>query len=179
MSKFCKKCGAPLDPGVKFCNKCGAAIEPEEAPTAPFSAPGRSNTSVFGLAILIAAAVVILSSFLPYVSVSMFGFTESQSLIKGGDGFFFIGLAIVAAVTALLNKPLGTLISGLVTAFLGIFELVDANNKLDEELGELSSLIQKGIGCYLNVIASIALGVLGVLFFLAVRKEKAASGNAL
>ncbi|TFG17318.1 MAG: zinc-ribbon domain-containing protein, partial [Promethearchaeota archaeon] len=27
MSKFCAKCGDPLEPDQKFCEKCGAVVE--------------------------------------------------------------------------------------------------------------------------------------------------------
>ena len=165
MTGFCKKCGAALEPGAKTCSRCGAPVEDDEYRPAPSS---NSNIAVVNLGILVAGVVLILSTFLPYVSVSVFGFTQSASLIEGGDGAIFIALGIAAIACAVLKKPLPTLVAGVAAALLSFVELADANSKL----GDYAAFVSKGMGFYLNLLAAIALAVLCVLFFLAEKKKK-------
>ena len=165
MNKFCAKCGAPLAPGATVCGKCGAQIK-SDVPT-----PAKSSSSSLhplALGILISAVAVILATFLPYVSVSFLGFSQSASVIVGGDGLIFIATAAMAIVGALLKKPLIALIGGIITVGLCIFELVNASS----ELGGYASYIDKGAGYYLLLIASIALVIFCVLSFLASRKSE-------
>lgn len=166
MSKFCRNCGTPLSDEATFCGKCGTPVSVSAVPDLP------SRTSLGGdplkLGVIIAGVLVVLSTFLPYASVSMFGFSQSVSLIDGGDGFIFIATAAVAIVGVLINKRILTLIGGIVTAFLALFELVNMNS----ELGDLAGMVDKGFGFYLSILASIVLAVLGVLVFLAGKKSK-------
>jgi len=39
MTKFCTKCGSPIEENLKFCNKCGAQSLVEGTPAVPASAP--------------------------------------------------------------------------------------------------------------------------------------------
>lgn len=171
MSNFCEKCGAPLEQGVKFCAKCGAPVADNQTKTAVLTKPAGMSVNVkspLTLGMLIAGAVVILSTFLPYVSVSLFGYTQSQSLLNGGDGVFFIVLAAAAMVLAVLNKPTIAMVCSVITGALSIFELTDANSKL----GDYSALVDKGAGCYLNLLGGVALAAISVVWFLSARKNK-------
>lgn len=159
MSRFCKNCGSELDPGVKICPKCGAVAV--DTPST------NSNASIFKLGIIISGAVLILSSFLPYVSVSVFGFSQSQSLIDGGDGFFFIALGIAAIVGAVMKLTRPTLIIGAVAAVFSVYEMINANSVL----GDYAAFIDKGMGYYLNLISAIVLVVFCVLAALAEKKK--------
>ncbi|MBK7129487.1 MAG: hypothetical protein IPM74_06765 [Crocinitomicaceae bacterium] len=55
------------------------------------------------LFVVIAAAVGIISAFLPWARVSMFGYSASVNGIDGGDGWLSIGLFGVAAGLAIAN----------------------------------------------------------------------------
>ena len=41
---------------------------------------------------------------LPFATASVLGVTSSQTLIDGGDGWFFLGIAIIAIILGLLGK---------------------------------------------------------------------------
>lgn len=167
LSKFCNNCGAPLDSGSQFCTKCGTAIESDKfQPTLP-----SKNIFVLKLGVFISSAVLILSSFLPYASASVFGFTYAQSLIDGGDGIFFIAVAIIAIVAAALKKPRLTLAFGVLAVCLCFFEMANISSGLDD-LGDYAGFIIKGAGYYLNAISGIALAIFCVLFFLATKNKK-------
>lgn len=166
MARFCKNCGTPLNDGATVCGKCGAPVgaAPGGSPVHP--APSAIGSDKLKLGVLIASAVVILSTFLPYATVSLFGFSESVSLLEGGDGWFFIAASAVAIVGVLINKPILPLVGGVITALISLFEIVD----MKTQLGDYSSMVDMSMGFYLSLVGSIALAVLGVLVFLNAKK---------
>ena len=180
MSKFCRNCGSALDDNATFCNKCGAKIDSAPGP-GPGSVPPygsnfppiannslSSNEAIFNMGILVAGILVIISTMLPYVTVSFLGYSESISLLFGDgsglrDGMFFIPLAIAVVVCTFLNQRLPALICGVITFLLCIFEIVSTNATLADS--GVSNLVKNGIGFYLIFIASLALAVLSVLAY--------------
>lgn len=170
---FCHNCGKEIPEGAQFCTNCGtpvggtspaenSAATPVSATTAPAAAGKKSKMNMIGI---IAGAVVALATFLPFVSVSVFGTSISQSLMDGGDGIIYLIVAAVAIVCAALGFNIVVIITGMISLILFFIEnssLKDVTS--DSYLGELaSSLIQKGAGYYLILIGSIALIVAGVM----------------
>lgn len=185
MSKFCRNCGSMLDDNATFCNKCGAKIDsaPGAGPVPPYGsnftpAGGgalSSNEAIFNMGILIAGILVIISTLLPYVTISLWGYSESISLLLGDgsgmrDGIFFIALTIGAVVCTFLNLRLPAMILGIINFLLCIFEIISTNSSLSEE--GLSSMVKNGPGFYLIFIATLALGVLAVLNYVNSTKSK-------
>ena len=68
----------------------------------------------------------------------------------------------------MIGKPILPLVGGVIAALLSLFEI--ANTK--SELGAYSSMVDMGLGFYLNLIASIALAAVGVLLFLDAKKNQ-------
>jgi len=124
---------------------------------------------------LVAAALVILGSFLPWATLDAFGAHET---VNGMDGDGVITLLVGIAMAALfaIGKR-GTLIAAavvsLVAAGIGAFELVDVQSVIDE-FGFLVSG-GPGVGLFLIVAGGIAGLVLGVL---GQRRADAAPGVA-
>jgi|GEM_PF-2137858 len=112
---------------------------------------------------LVAAALVILGSFLPWATLDAFGAHET---VNGMDGDGVITLLVGIAMAALfaIGKR-GTLtaaaVVSLVAAGIGAFELVDVQSVIDE-FGFLVSG-GPGVGLFLIVAGGIAGLVLGVL----------------
>ena len=48
--------------------------------------------------------LAIISCFLPFASVSIFGYSQSVSLMDGGDGIICIALVVVALILSYLQK---------------------------------------------------------------------------
>ena len=167
LNKFCDNCGSPLDPESQFCAQCGAITEDDEFQSTFPSKLDISNTFGLKLGIYISSAVLILSSFLPYISINLLGFTQSRSLIEGGDGFIFIAFAIAAILAAAL-KPRLSFAFGILSLCLCLFELVNTFSNL----GEYATFVNKGMGCYLSLISAIALIIFCALFFFSARKRR-------
>lgn len=196
MSKFCRNCGSVLDDNAAFCNKCGARIDsapgapgtPGGGPTPPPYGSGfgsnfppaangglSSNEAIFNMGILIAGILVIISTLLPYVTIKLWGYSESISLLLGEgdefrDGVFFIILTIGAVVCTFLSQRLPAMILGIINFLLCIFEIVNTNSTVSGS--GVSSMVKYGPGFYLIFIASLAMGVLAIVNYVNSTKSK-------
>lgn len=165
---YCSNCGTQYDDSAKFCPSCGAPSTAESTanysnynnqntyqytgPMGQTNTPAVSKPNIIGI---VAGVLAILCTFLPYVKASFLGLSESESLIGGGDGVFFIILGILAIVFSVLNKEKIFIGVAVATCLLTIFEIVDFNNQVDENI--LGDIIEKGFGYYLMIIAAIVM----------------------
>lgn len=117
------------------------------------------------LAIYIALAVVIISVFLPFLKMDIFGISESVSLMSGGKGIFYIVLALGIAASRLFGKILPQAIT---TALLTLLFLYDFFTSTSTELGDL---IKLALGAYLMLIAVAVVAAITVIQFLASKKN--------
>src|SRR5205823_1268991 len=76
----------------------GPARQPVQ-PVAREEGPVDVTPLSFGI-VLVGAAVMLIAVFLPQFESSSFARVEKNSLIQNGDGWWFIGLAVLAAGTA-------------------------------------------------------------------------------
>ena len=103
---------------------------------------------------IVSCLLIILGCLLPFASVSVFGYSQSVSLLGDGkDGIIFLIASIITIVMILIKKDLLALIAGLITGGLGIYEIVYTN----DQLGSYSSMVDKGMGYYLLLIGAIVL----------------------
>ena len=121
------------------------------------------------LFIIISAAVAILSSFLPWVSLNAGGFGSYSWNGLRGDGWFVIIFAVIAIVLACLNDvksslpkgfAIGVIVSGALSTIVTLIDLLNANKYAADFNGYGVSI---GFGLILALIASIAIVVAGLL----------------
>lgn len=110
------------------------------------------------LMVLIGSIATIIGCFMPFYTVSVFGYSESVSYTEG-DGIFAIILAIGAIVLAVLNLQKFSLIPAAITLLMVIVELINANDVA-------SGFGSVGIGAYVVIIGAIVTIVGGVLAFM-------------
>lgn len=103
------------------------------------------------------SVLMILGVFLPFATASVFGVTSSQTLIDGGDGWFFLGIAIILG---LLGKNTGVLAMGIIAVLLIIFEINDLSKIAQEN--EFGYLLERGSGFYLTLLSTIGLTIAGI-----------------
>lgn len=157
---ICKKCGNEMPDDVKVCTNCGNPLENEAQNTIIqnlssldkemnlFNKP-FTYEQVFVLA---AGVLVILSSFLPYVSVSLFGISSSINVLQMNAGFIFIIPAILTIIFMYMKKELLAMILSLVgLALLLMLFFYEMGVISDYGFGSLS------IGAYLTLLGSIAM----------------------
>lgn len=186
MANFCKNCGNPLKQNEQFCGKCGTKVDPAPKPpasSAPSGAPVRTpnpgafnpadllSDSILKIGVMVASAVLILATLFPYMSV--LGESISLTIADGhvGDGIFFILLAILCIVSALIKKPIPELVAGIIALLLCFFEMSQVI-KMCKQYESFTGLISKQSGYYLMIFASFALCALCVLHFLTAKKNK-------
>ena len=131
--------------------------------------PPAQPTSVWAWALLTGAGLVVLGSFLPWVTASapFFG-TVSRSGMGGGDGIITLiaGLMLpgigVARLQGNLSKPLlvGAWIASIAAGGVGILDLVNVQNRISG----LPSLVSASAGAGLwTVIIGAAVALLGAI----------------
>ena len=117
------------------------------------------------LSVLLAAGAGVVGTLMPWVTVSMFGISKSESGIGTGDGKIIIVLFGIACLVSLLGDwrfgveggaRIGAIVLGLVGA---IIALMDINN-FHEKVGGMGGLASIGFGLYLIVIAGVLLPIL-------------------
>lgn len=174
---FCTHCGSQMDDNAKFCTNCGAptgapatntqeAAQPQvtqpvyqqqtayqpQGGAMPYYAP-QATRSVVNVFALIASVVLAVAMFLPYASLDDY---MSVSLIEG-DGVFFMIVAGLGLVGALVKKNVIVIISGVIACLLTVVEVTAF---ADMPMGNYYT---KGIGFYLMIIASVFLLISGFI----------------
>lgn len=182
---FCIKCGQELKPGDAFCPNCGTPVTKKpNTQTQSFAENAaqmqnqakntindiKNTTKDFishdktgfidkfvkqnNVVGILACLLIIIGCLLPFASVSMLGYSQSVSLLSDGkDGIIFLVASLVTIVFILIKKDLLSLIAGIITGGLGIYEIIYTNS----QLGEYSSMVNKGMGYYLLLIGAIIL----------------------
>lgn len=160
---YCSKCGKQLADGARFCDGCGT-------PIGNYARSGaKKGSNIFGA---IAALIIAVSVFLPYVSMTLWGTKINVTLFKGGkgDGVIFLILAIIALLFALCRANLGVVLFGIICSGLAIFEGMNLSRSLGS--GYTSSFVTRDIGYYLLYFGSFALLVAGIVDNVRKGKEK-------
>lgn len=148
---------------------------------------GGQSFDFISIITYVAGVLAIIACIVPFASISVFGYSNSNSLFQGGDGWIVLVAVLVIAALTFFKKHLPAMIISALVLLLSIFEMVYSKSKinsiLDEvgsnygSLGSLASGYAKnavafGIGAYLLVIAALGLIVGTVLAF--VNQKKAA-----
>ena len=117
------------------------------------------------LSVLLAAGAGVVGTLMPWITVSMFGISKSESGIGTSDGKVIIVLFGIACVISLLGDwrfgveggaRIGAIILGLVGAIIAIMDINNFNTKL----GGGGGFASIGFGLYLIVIAGFLLPIL-------------------
>lgn len=126
------------------------------------------------LGMLIAAAVGMLATFLPWINMPLMGSIAGSS----GDGWISFGLFAIVLILALTGdkktrlagkKFIASLVMGVLAGALGIWKIVDFKSSMSEAMGgdifaeAMGASFSIGIGLYLMVLAAIAVLVIGFI----------------
>lgn len=103
-------------------------------------------------AVMGGSLLCLISVFLPFLTVSLFGYSESMSLFKDGeDGVIFLITAIVIIALSMLRVNTLNIILTLIQGIFAIYETMSAKS----ELSDYGSMVQYGAGFYLLLIGGI------------------------
>lgn len=141
-------------------------------PPLPSTSPGMYHQRIL---VLVAAAIGMLATFLPWVNVPIIGSISGTS----GDGWITFALfvaVIVAAICGAPQQPLGRVarlavaIPATIAAMIGVLDMIHVNERLSDVRHDnpFAGLVQIGIGLYVLIAA----GGMVVLFALWPAPEK-------
>ena len=130
------------------------------------------NSKILGIC---GNALLAIGVFLPMVSVSVFGISQSVSYISG-DGIFVLILSIIALVMifadkledkvpffAKLKNPKLTLVTTAISAILLIIDTLNVSKVTGGVAGSLAS-VNFGIGFWIMIIGVVAAAVYPFLY---------------
>lgn len=171
----CKNCGKEIPDNAKFCANCGIDLNDETSN----KVITKQNTLekeiklfnkvftyehaiVFGLSI-----IILISSVLPYVSISVFGVSRSINVLQMDSGFIFLIPPTLCIVFTYIRKEFFAMWTNLIglffTLYLFSYEISTLN---DIGIGNLS------IGAYLSLFCSIAIFIISCHLAIKFKKKK-------
>lgn len=126
------------------------------------------------LIVLVAAVISCLAIFLPFYSVDAFGQSITVSLFNA-DGVQVVAIVWLAFIAltlifALAGKKALVLVFGILSG-AGLFLSYTLNNNQLKDLGELGSLVDKGIGNTLTIVGAICMLVAGIIYAVTTKAE--------
>lgn len=179
---YCKNCGEMIPDGTRFCSKCGSRVD-ENSDVANSNKIKNDLVSYMNnldknsiiryskLAFLISSILAIMSTFLPYIKASAFGFSMSINFIRisgklaGGakflDGIILIVLAIVAIYLWKKDLKRGMLIVGAISSIFMIYEIF----KISKVMDEMGIIAHAGLGFYLCCISSFIMFASSFIYY--------------
>ena len=126
------------------------------------------------LIVLVAAVISCLAIFLPFYSVDAFGQSITVSLFNadGVQVVAIVWLAFIALtlISALAGKKALVLVFGILSG-AGLFLSYTINNGQLKDLGELGSLVDKGIGNTLTIVGAVCMLVAGIIYAVTTKAE--------
>ena len=146
---------------------------------APAGAKYKRKFNAGHFAVMGGSLLCLISVFLPFLSVSLFGYSESMSLFKDGeDGVIFLITAIVIIALSMLRVNTLNIILTLIQGIFAIYETMSAKS----ELSDYGSMVQYGAGFYLLLIGGIG-ALFGAAFrfwcFIAMQRKHLIKPNIL
>ena len=119
---------------------------------APASAKFKRKFNAGHFAVMGGSLLCLISVFLPFLTVSLFGYSESMSLFKDGDdGIIFLITAIVIIALSILRVNILNIVLTLVQGIFAIYETMNAKS----ELSDFGSMVHYGPGFYMLLIGGI------------------------
>lgn len=172
---FCSNCGAQIVEGSAFCTQCGAKIglnqmdqtqEPQQTNNMQqaYQQPNMqmasmNNTSRMPRIIsMIGAVLAVIGCFLPFYSISAFGYSEYKTYADG-DGMLVIILAIVTLVLCAISRKALYKIS-LITSGLSLVILIYSWIQVKDAAQGFGNF---DIGAYLVALGCVLMVVGGVI----------------
>lgn len=121
---------------------------------APAGAKYKRKFNAGHFAVMGGSLLCLISVFLPFLTVSLFGYSESMTLFKDGeDGVIFLITAIVIIALSMLRVNTLNIILTLIQGIFAIYETMSAKSELSDY--DFGSMVQYGAGFYLLLIGGI------------------------
>jgi len=178
---FCPQCGSDNPAGTQFCTKCGAALSAPAAP--PVRSGGQpaqqgllspKNVELSQYALPIGGFLMLIGTFLPWITVSALGYSASANGFQVGFRgvlVFLFSLALIGGYVALRQVPSLWDIPNIrlyIVIALGIIALVTiiVVASVGGELGDTMGIAKIGFGAILALIGALIAAISGIWVWL-------------
>jgi hypothetical protein len=152
---YCRECGAEIHAQDAFCPECGAETGKVSEPT---SGGYLDDFTIGQKVVFVGAALAAIGAFLPWITVSVLGTTDSASGI-GGDGTYTLLGALVCGIGAVFRwgkwAKVAVAIVGALTLLVGLMYVSDPGVEAVRQ--QYRSLAQPGIGVYVTALGGVGL----------------------
>lgn len=185
--RTCPNCGKTVNANHSTCWNCKMVFYQQPTQQTYYQQPqyiqpnfrtqyndGRVLNIVGMVIALVGFGLSLIALFLPYVSVNVFGYSQSESVIASTtDSYIIIGLcAIGIIIVACRCKTYGidTMILSVFILFLTFFHIDNVTTKMDEI--EYSGFVKVGSGLYILLISGIIVLIGGIMLCVSHSKLK-------
>ncbi|MBU5335493.1 hypothetical protein [Intestinibacter bartlettii] len=104
---------------------------------------------------IIAGIVALISLFLPYAKVEVFGFSQSISYVQAGDGPLVMILVLIALGAYIMRRSGIGFIASAISVIICLVDFMSVASVVQDSYGMASH----AIGAYLSLIAVIVMAV--------------------
>lgn len=134
----------------------------------------RKSMGTFEYLYLVSAIVGIISTFMPFIGISLFGQSETINLVRPmgqiGDGVVYIALFVIGLIFLFVKIRMGTLVTSILNLLLLIYTMSSYSSQMKK--GDIPrDLVKLQIGAYLLMISIILLVFSGIMIFIS-KKDK-------
>jgi hypothetical protein len=169
---FCNNCGSEIKSGVAFCTNCGARVVPNSSNVGKY----KKKYNFGNVLLLLACMAVVVSVFLPFVSVEVESYSESVNLMSSNeswnDGFVVLGLVVVVLIIDMLKLNIGNVICSILMVGMAALEIISIY------ISEYSQYVEYEIGCRILLIGSAVMLVSSIIgLIIAVNSKKKLSNT--
>lgn len=127
-----------------------------------------NNHTISTILSMVGLLLCIISVFLPYVSISALGYSETVSILDStSDSFIILAICVVDAIVILCRcKTYGidTIVTSIILAIISYIHIQHVQTKIDG-LGEYSSLAKMGSGLYVLTIGALCMLIGGITLY--------------
>lgn len=148
----CSECGKEVSSKATSCPYCGNPIGDVET-----THKQTNNSATFGYASIVGGILSLIGCFIPFLTISILGASNSKSLFGLSDmGFVVVGASLLGIVLS-IPKPSNKYIVPFIAGIVNIIVAVSVANKIKANAGNLANVVQTDIGFYLVLGGSIAM----------------------
>lgn len=168
--RTCPNCRQQVNVNLPTCWNCGTSFyQPQYVYTQnqfQYAQPQSNNMDNIGMIVaLIGLIMSAISVFLPYVSVNVFGYSQSENLFNNtSDAYIILALCVIDAIVLICRcRTFGidTLVCSIILALLGIIHMSNMQDGIND-MGDYSGFAKLEVGAYLLIIGALITFIGGI-----------------
>lgn len=120
---FCKYCGHALPDDAQYCPHCGHQLQPDPYKHDTYT-PSHSPWTIGQIVVGIGTCLLILSFFLPYMTITTLLHTQTYFLINTAYGLPLLLLVLILLLSQYFKQPKHILLTSFIATGLTLYILI-------------------------------------------------------